>query len=92
MKGLNMADGFEIDIEKELAAFEAQERARLGLDEKREQWTDSMVNAFFSAKERPTTTILNGGLTMAHDEFVAQGYRVQNAFARVRRRRGTSVR
>ena len=66
-----MADGFEIDIEKELAAFEAQERAKLGLDDKREQWTDSMVNPFFSARERPTTTILNGGLTMAHDEFVA---------------------
>ena len=66
-----MADGFEIDIEKELAEFEAQERAKLGLDENREQWTDSMVDPFFSAKERPTTTILNGGLTMAHDEFVA---------------------
>ncbi len=66
-----MADGFGIDIEKELAAFEAEERARLGLDERREQWTDSMVNPFFSAKERQTTTILNGGLTMAHDEFVA---------------------
>ena len=66
-----MADGFGIDIDKELAAFEAEERARLGLDERREQWTDSMVNPFFSAKERPTTTILNGGLTMAHDEFVA---------------------
>jgi len=66
-----MADGFGIDIEKELAAFEAQERAKLGLDDQREQWTDSMVDPFFSAKERPTTTILNGGLTMAHDEFVA---------------------
>lgn len=66
-----MADGFEVDIEEELAEFEAQERARLGLDDEREQWTDSMVNPFFSAKERPTTTILNGGLTIAHDEFVA---------------------
>ena len=66
-----MADGFEIDIERELAEFEAKERARLGLADEREQWTDSMVNPFFSAKERPTTTILNGGLTMAHDEFVA---------------------
>jgi predicted nucleotide-binding protein (sugar kinase/HSP70/actin superfamily) len=66
-----MADGFEIDIDKELAAFEAEERARLGLEDNREQWTDSMIDPFFSAKERPTTTILNGGLTMAHDEFVA---------------------
>jgi predicted nucleotide-binding protein (sugar kinase/HSP70/actin superfamily) len=71
VKGLNMADGFELDIEKELAEFEARERARLGLNDDREQWTDSMVNPFFSARERPTTTILNGGLTMAHDEFVA---------------------
>ena len=66
-----MADGFEIDIDKELAAFEAEERARLGLDGDRGQWTDSMVDPFFSARERPTTTLLNGGLTIAHDEFVA---------------------
>ncbi|MBW2684519.1 MAG: 2-hydroxyglutaryl-CoA dehydratase, partial [Deltaproteobacteria bacterium] len=70
-----MADGFEIDIDKELAAFEAKERAQLGLEDNQEQWTDSMVNAFFSAKERATTTILNGGLTMAHDEFVASALR-----------------
>ncbi len=66
-----MADGFGIDIEKELAEFEAEERAKLGLQDKREQWTDSMIDPFFSATERPRTTILNGGLTMAHDEFVA---------------------
>jgi predicted nucleotide-binding protein (sugar kinase/HSP70/actin superfamily) len=66
-----MPDGFEIDIDKELAAFEAQERAKLGLEDNREQWTDSMIDPFFSAAERPTTTILNGGLTLAHDEFVA---------------------
>lgn len=66
-----MADGLEIDIDRELAAFEAKERARLGLEDKREQWTDSMIDPFFSAKDRATTTILNGGLTMAHDEFVA---------------------
>ncbi|MDH3729374.1 MAG: hypothetical protein OER77_17725, partial [Myxococcales bacterium] len=58
-------------IEKELADFEAKERAKLGLEDKREQWTDSMIDPFFSSAERPTTTILNGGLTMAHDEFVA---------------------
>jgi predicted nucleotide-binding protein (sugar kinase/HSP70/actin superfamily) len=66
-----MADGFEIDIEKELAEFEAKERAKLGLEDNREQWTDSMIDPFFSAAQRPRTTILNGGLTMAHDEFVA---------------------
>jgi predicted nucleotide-binding protein (sugar kinase/HSP70/actin superfamily) len=66
-----MADGFEIDIEKELAEFEAQERAKLGLEDNREQWTDSMIDPFFSAAERPRTTILNGGLTLSHDAFVA---------------------
>ncbi|MEM8609810.1 MAG: 2-hydroxyglutaryl-CoA dehydratase [Myxococcota bacterium] len=66
-----MADGFEIDIDKELAEFEAQERARLGLEDNREQWTDSMIDPFFSKAERSRVTILNGGLTMAHDEFVA---------------------
>ncbi len=66
-----MADGFEIDVEKELAEFEATERAKLGLEDNREQWTDSMIDPFFSAAERPRTTILNGGLTLAHDEFVA---------------------
>ena len=66
-----MADGFEIDIEKELAEFEAKERAKLGLEDNREQWTDSMIDPFFSAAQRPRTTILNGGLTMSHDEFVA---------------------
>ncbi|MEM7434277.1 MAG: 2-hydroxyglutaryl-CoA dehydratase [Myxococcota bacterium] len=66
-----MADGFEIDIDKELAAFESKERERLGLEGNVEQWTDSMIDPFFSAEERPRTTILNGGLTMAHDEFVA---------------------
>ncbi|MBW2717887.1 MAG: 2-hydroxyglutaryl-CoA dehydratase, partial [Deltaproteobacteria bacterium] len=66
-----MADGFGIDIEKELAEFEAKERAKLGLEDNREQWTDSMIDPFFSASERPRTTILNGGLTLSHDEFVA---------------------
>ncbi len=70
-----MADGFEIDIEKELAEFEANERAKLGLDDAREQWTDSMIDPFFAASERQRTTILNGGLTMAHDEFVAAALR-----------------
>ena len=70
-----MADGFEIDVDKELAEFEVKERARLGLVDDREQWKDSMIDPFFSKSERPRTTILNGGLTMAHDEFVASALR-----------------
>ncbi|MFW5920499.1 MAG: 2-hydroxyglutaryl-CoA dehydratase, partial [Polyangiales bacterium] len=72
----------DIDIEKELAAFEAAEKARLGLDEEREQWTDEMVDPNFTAAERPHVTLLVGGLTMAHDYLVEGaltgiGYRVR---------------
>lgn len=60
----------ELDIEAELAKFEAEERAKLGLESKKDHWTDAMVNPFFTAKQRPTTTLLVGGLTMAHDYLV----------------------
>ena len=62
----------EIDIEAELAEFEKQERAKLGLDEEVEHWTDAMVNPQFSASQRPHTTLLVGGLTIAHD-FLVEG-------------------
>lgn len=61
----------DIDIEAELAKFEAEEKARLGLDtEPKAHWRDAMIDPFFSAKERPHTTLLVGGLTMAHDYLV----------------------
>ncbi len=60
----------EIDVEEELARFEAEERARLGLEHNAEQWTDKMIDPQFTAKERPHTTLLVGGLTMAHDYLV----------------------
>lgn len=61
----------EIDIDKELAIFEAEERARLGLKTDSEQlWSDEMINANFYASERPKVTILFGGLTIAHDYLV----------------------
>ena len=61
----------EIDIDAELARFEADERARLGLDSPPvEQWQDTMTAAEFSASQRAKTTILVGGLTMAHDYLV----------------------
>jgi predicted nucleotide-binding protein (sugar kinase/HSP70/actin superfamily) len=69
-------------IEKELKAFEADERRRLGLaEEKVEHWNDPNPQAFTRA-ERATTTILLGGLTMAHDALVTGaleglGYRVE---------------
>ena len=69
------SDKSDIDIdafmEEELAKFEAEERARLGLDEgPKEQWQDTMTSAEFFASQRAKTTILVGGLTMAHDYLV----------------------
>jgi predicted nucleotide-binding protein (sugar kinase/HSP70/actin superfamily) len=59
----------DLDIDAELARFEAEERARLGLG-KKAQWVDQMTNAQFKKSERPHTTILVGGLTLAHDYLV----------------------
>jgi predicted nucleotide-binding protein (sugar kinase/HSP70/actin superfamily) len=61
-----------INVEDELAQFEAAERARLGLDTTVDHWTDAMIDPNFSAKERAHTTILCGGLTIAHD-FLVEG-------------------
>jgi predicted nucleotide-binding protein (sugar kinase/HSP70/actin superfamily) len=60
----------DIDIEKELAKFEAEERARLGLDQKEKQWLETMANAQFTAAERPKITLLIAGLTIAHDFLI----------------------
>ena len=70
------------DIEAELKAFEAEERKRLGIaEEKVEHWHDANPQNFTKA-DRETTTILMGGLTMAHDFLVTGalgglGYRVK---------------
>jgi predicted nucleotide-binding protein (sugar kinase/HSP70/actin superfamily) len=57
-------------IEAELKAFEDAERQRLGLDEAPvDHWVDRNPQMFTRA-ERPHTTILFGGLTMAHDQLV----------------------
>jgi predicted nucleotide-binding protein (sugar kinase/HSP70/actin superfamily) len=65
-------DPADLDIEAELARFEAEERARLGLEEapRKETWTESMSRPWFDAKERQRVTILVSGLTMAHDLLV----------------------
>src|SRR5690348_8062354 len=73
----------QLDMDGELAAFEAAERARLGLEAgPRKRWVDPMIDPFFSAKERPHVTLLIGGLTMAHDYLVegalkGMGYKVR---------------
>ena len=59
------------DIEAELAAFEAEERKRLGLDdEEKTFWTDEMIDADFKKSEKATITMLVGGLTVAQDFLI----------------------
>lgn len=62
----------DLDVDAELAKFEAEERARLGLDGKAEQWIEDMADLKFtrSQREKYGTTILVSGLTMAQDYFV----------------------
>jgi len=69
-------------IEAEVRAFEAEERARLGLAEEPEQaWFDPNPQRFVRA-ERDHVTILAGGLTLAHDRLIVAalsqlGYRLE---------------
>jgi predicted nucleotide-binding protein (sugar kinase/HSP70/actin superfamily) len=66
------AGGFDIDAE--LRKFEAEERARLGL-EHTEHWIEDMANLTFTKAEKSKITMLIGGLTVAHDYLVAGGLR-----------------
>ena len=60
----------ESEIERELSQFEAEERQRLGLPAAtKRQWHDP-VPSTFTASQRPHTTLLVSGLTMAHDLFI----------------------
>lgn len=70
-----------LDVEAELARFEAVERERLGLAEAKNPWHDPLPR-HFDAEQRAHTTILFGGLTLAHDQLIAAalgglGYRAQ---------------
>jgi predicted nucleotide-binding protein (sugar kinase/HSP70/actin superfamily) len=63
------------DIDKKLAAFEAEERKRLGLPTKDPaQWYDPQPQVF-TAEQRAHTTVLVCGLTMAHDLFIQSALR-----------------
>lgn len=70
-------------IERDLKSYQAEWEAKLGLDQaSREQWFDLVPRQFFS-KDKDSTTILFGGLTMAHDYLVegalaGLGYRVNH--------------
>jgi predicted nucleotide-binding protein (sugar kinase/HSP70/actin superfamily) len=73
-KKLKIADQ-ALDLDAELARFEEEERRRLGLDGKTEQWIEDMVNLQFTRSERANVTILIGGLTLAHDYLIEGGLR-----------------
>ena len=66
--------GQGLDVDAELARFEEEERQRLGLDGKTEQWLEDMVGLGFSKADRKNITLLIGGLT------VAQDYLIEGAF------------
>lgn len=70
----------EARFQAEIEAFEAEQASQLGLDE-REQFTERVQRGFWS-DERPHTTILVSGLSLAHDHLVTAalagiGYKVQ---------------
>ncbi|MBK7394872.1 MAG: hypothetical protein IPJ34_00850 [Myxococcales bacterium] len=75
-----------LDVDQEIAKFEAEERARLGLDKPDQaQWIEEMVDLKFTKaqREKYDTTVLVSGLTMAQDYFVegalkGLGYRVMH--------------
>src|SRR5262245_48228327 len=64
----------ELDVDAELAQFEAEERARLGLQEEK-QWLEEMANLTFTKSEKGKITLLIGGLTMAHDYLISGAFR-----------------
>lgn len=61
-----------IDIDAELAKFEEEERAKLGLKVDTNHWYDKMVSPEFTKSQRQETTLLISGLTAAHD-YLVQG-------------------
>ncbi len=65
------------DVDRELAAFEVQERKRLGLEPEGETtyWTDEMVDAGFTKSEKAKVTLLLGGLTVAQDVLIEAALR-----------------
>ena len=63
----------DLEIQAELAAFIADEKKSLGMDDVR-HWSDK-VHDKFTASQRSYTTILVSGLTYAHDSFVTAGLR-----------------
>ncbi|MBZ0138042.1 MAG: 2-hydroxyglutaryl-CoA dehydratase [Planctomycetes bacterium] len=74
-------DVLEANAEAELKAYEAQIRAELGLEEEDINHFEKPVEHTFLRQSRETTTVLFGGLTMAHDLLIKRavaglGYKV----------------
>ena len=73
--------GYE-EIDAMLEAFEAAERKRMNLDQETvTQWADPNPQTFTKA-QRDSTTLLIGGLTLAHDQLLTSaisglGYHVR---------------
>ncbi len=64
--GTDEVPGFD-EIERELKAFEDEERKKLGLEEEKvDHWHDPNPQKF-TGDQRASTTLLFGGLTLAHD-------------------------
>ena len=59
----------DIDVDAELKKFEQEQMAALGLEAGKEHWRDANPNTF-TGEQRPHTTLLISGLTMAHDLFL----------------------
>ena len=63
------------DIDAQLKAFEEEERRRLGIEEREpDHWHDANPREF-TQSQRKTTTILIGGLTLAHDVLITAACR-----------------
>src|SRR3954470_5242433 len=69
----SMATGSGFDLDAEMKKFEAEERKRLGLDGKVDQWVEDMVGLGFRKSERASVTLLIGGLTLAQDFLIEGG-------------------
>lgn len=56
-------------IEEELNRFRKEQEEKLGLNKKKNQWFDPVPRHFY-AKDKHSTTILFGGLTLVHDYLI----------------------
>ncbi len=82
INGGSAGEDSNLDIDAALAAFEAEERTKLGLHVDTEHWYDKMIDPQFAKSERPETTLLIAGLTQAHDYLIKGaltgiGYKVE---------------